>query len=671
MSQANQIQRAVELAMNHAKAGRFQVALEVINEQGESANTDLEAIYVSAVCLRKLRRNKEAISKLEMVIEMDSEYARAFQELGHTYLAESMLSEAQKSFKQAVVMDSALIASWRALVDIYSQLNDLEALKDARYHLQQLEQLPPALQAVKSHLNRDNIKQADEICRQFLQQNKKDVEAMRLLASIAVRVKVLDDAEFILESAVTFEPQHLGARYDYAHVLLKRQKFGKAFDVAKSLSEEKPGVLQFELLLAATTTGVGETAAGIEMYKDIIAKSDDSFQYLLLGHAQKTSGDLEGAVASYQALYKDKPDFGDAFWSLANTKIYKFTDDELDHMRDYAVRETTSIVDKVHFNFALGKALEDLGEYESAFEAYLEGNELNKQNLKYSASETTQRVENHIRRCDSALFSKLLKVGHLDPAPIFVVGLPRAGSTLLEQILASHSDVDGTLELPNVISLVHRLQGRELIKVGDENRYPKILNEIEPELFAKFGEQYINDTRIFRQGAPCFIDKMPNNFMHIGLIKLMLPNAKVIDARRHPMSCCFSGFKQLFAEGQEFTYGLHEVGSYYKDYIRLMDHWDEVLPGFVLRVQHEDVVNDLETQVRRILDFCGLPFEQSCIEFYKTERNVRTPSSEQVRQPIYKSGLEQWRNFEPYLGPLIEALGPEVLKRYPILPLEK
>jgi len=264
------------------------------------------------------------------------------------------------------------------------------------------------------------------------------------------------------------------------------------------------------------------------------------------------------------------------------------------------------------------------------------------------------------------LFEQLNEVGHEDSAPIFIVGLPRAGSTLLEQILASHSQVDGTLELPNIISLVHRLQGRELVKVGDENRYPKILAELEHDLFAKFGEQYINDTKIFRQGARYFIDKMPNNFLHIGLIKLMLPNAKVVDARRHPMSCCFSGFKQLFAEGQEFTYGLHEVGSYYKDYVRIMDHWDEVLPGFVLRVQHEDVVNDLETQVRRILDFCDLPFEESCLEFYKTERNVRTPSSEQVRQPIYKTGLEQWRNFEQHLSPLIEALGPDVLARYPI-----
>jgi len=359
MSDTTPIQRAVNNAMEYAKAGQFQTALDVIEEQGEEANNDIEAVYVSAVCLRKLKRHQEALSKLELVLDKDTNYVRAHQELGHTYKADGAPKLAIKAYEQAVKMDNALVASWRALAELYDSSGDSQALANARYQLQQLEQLPPALQAVKSHLNRDNIMQADEICRHYLQQHKQDVEAMRLLASIAVKVKVLDDAEFILESAVTFEPQHLGARFDYAHVLLKRQKFGKALDVAQALNNEKPGVMQFELLLAATTTGVGDTASGIDMYEKIIEQSNDSAQYLLLGHAQKTSGDLQGAVKSYKALYQAKPDFGDAFWSLANTKIYHFSDDELAHMRDYAQRESTNLIDKVHFNFALGKALED------------------------------------------------------------------------------------------------------------------------------------------------------------------------------------------------------------------------------------------------------------------------------------------------------------------------
>ena len=267
--------------------------------------------------------------------------------------------------------------------------------------------------------------------------------------------------------------------------------------------------------------------------------------------------------------------------------------------------------------------------------------------------------------CTEELFSAKQGVGLEASDPIFIVGLPRAGSTLLEQILSSHSRVDGTMELHNILNLAKRLRGRDNAQDGIPG-YPNILTELGDDYFRRFGEQFIQDTRAYRGAAPFFTDKMPNNFFHIGLIKLILPNARIIDARRHPMACCFSGFKQLFGEGQEFSYGLKEIGNYYRQYVKLMDHWDRVLPGFVLRVQHEDVVNNLEEQVHRILDFCDLPFEQACVDYHQTERSIRTPSSEQVRQPIYKTGLEQWRNFEPWLDPLKEALGTEILERYPI-----
>jgi len=248
-------------------------------------------------------------------------------------------------------------------------------------------------------------------------------------------------------------------------------------------------------------------------------------------------------------------------------------------------------------------------------------------------------------------------LGFDDPAPIFIVGLPRAGSTLLEQILASHSQIDGTMELHNILGLAMRLRGRAAVtNAGEDTQYPKNLREIDESYLRRFGEQFIKDTQVYRQGAAFFIDKMPNNFLHIGLIKLILPNAKIIDARREPMACCFSGFKQLFAAGQDFTYGIEEVGRYYKSYLNLMDHWDKVLPGYVLRVQHEDVIEDLEKQVRRMLDFCGLEFEESCLEFHKTKRNIKTPSSEQVRQPIFKTALQQWENFESHLEPLKKSL---------------
>lgn len=657
----------IEKAINLAKAGQFTIALEGLESLGDAAATDAEVVYVKAVCLRKLKRNTDAMQALEQVLVLNPGYARAYQELGHIFVGEAKYSNAIIAFEQATNIDAALIASWRSLVSLYEKTGETTKIENAKNQLFQLEQLPPALQAVKSHLNRGNIEEADEICRAFLRENKTHVEAMRLLASIGVRVKILDDAEFLLASAVEFEPDHVGARFDYSNVLLKRQKFGKAHEIAKELVALRPQETEFRSLLASTTTGIGETEQGIKLYQELIDSTPNSEQfYLLMGHAQKTSGDIKAAIRSYQTLYQHKPDFGDAFWSLANTKTYRFSDSEIAHMQDYRDRSDTSDADKVHFHFALGKALEDNKDFDGAFAAYSAGNGLNKQLLKYPSGDICKRVDHQILRCNTELFDRLADKGHSSAEPIFILGLPRSGSTLLEQVLASHSQVDGTLELPNILGFVHRFQGREKIRIDEEAPYPKILAEIDEKQFADLGQQYIEDTKVFRQGAPFFIDKMPNNFLHVGLIKLILPNAKVIDARRHPMACCFSNFKQLFAEGQEFTYSLEDIGEYYRSYLKVMDHWDEVLPGFVLKVQHEDVVADLETQVRRILDFCGLEFEASCLEFYKTERNVRTPSSEQVRQPIYKTGLEQWRNFESHLAPLLTALGPEVLERYPV-----
>ena len=324
-------------------------------------------------------------------------------------------------------------------------------------------------------------------------------------------------------------------------------------------------------------------------------------------------------------------------------------------------------LDRIQMCFALGKASEDAGLHDEAFEYYARGNRLKLPTTHFDIEQLNKRVEAQIAVCTTDLFSRHGKTGLSTPDPIFIVGLPRAGSTLLEQILASHSQIDGTMELHNILDLAKRLRGRDTAPEA-EPRYPLILKDLEAEKFERFGQQFIDETQVYRSSAPHFIDKMPNNFFHIGLIKLILPNAKIIDARRHPMACCFSGFKQLWGEGQEFSYGLKEIGTYYRQYVRLMEHWDEVLPGFVLRVHHEDVVDDLEGQVRRLLDFCGLPFEPACLDFHKTDRTVRTPSAEQVRQPIYRSGLDQWRNFEHYLDPLKQALGEKLLNTYSIAP---
>jgi hypothetical protein len=320
--------------------------------------------------------------------------------------------------------------------------------------------------------------------------------------------------------------------------------------------------------------------------------------------------------------------------------------------------DNLSFMERVHLCFALGKAFEDKKDVTQSFVFYEQGNHLKKSQSRYEADQVTKELELQREYVTAKLLSEKRDFGHASSDPIFIVGMPRSGSTLIEQILSSHSQVDGTLELPNVLSLSQRLR-RHAVN-GITPGYPQVLELLSQKELARFGLEFIEDTRSHRQGAPLFIDKMPNNFRHIGLIKLMLPRAKIIDSRRNPLDCCFSGFKQLFAEGQEFSYSLADIGQYYRDYVRLMDHWDDVLPGFVLSVNNEDVIADLEREVCRLLEFCGLPFEQACLDFHKTQRNVRTPSSEQVRRPVNSSGVDRWRKYSSFLEPLKQSLGAEL-----------
>jgi tetratricopeptide (TPR) repeat protein len=382
--------------------------------------------------------------------------------------------------------------------------------------------------------------------------------------------------------------------------------------------------------------------------------------HLSIAHALKTLGRRDEAVDSYHAAAAAHPGYGDAYWSLANLKTYRFADAEIERMRAAESEASTPMVDRYHLCFALGKALEDRGAYEDSWRYYERGNALKRAESRYRAEivETNTRRQREV--CTREFFAARAGFGVPDADPIFVLGLPRAGSTLLEQILASHSAVEGTQELAEIPRIAVELQGRQ--PDFDNPRYPGVLEGMSAQDFENLGRKYLADTRLLRTGKPFFIDKMPNNFRHIGLIHLMLPNARIIDARREPMACCFSNLKQLFATGQEFTYSIEDIARYYRTYLDLMRHWDAALPGRILRVQHEDVVEDLEGSVRRILDFCGLPFESACIEFHKTERSIRTASSEQVRQPIFREGLDQWRNFETWMGPLKIALGDALLR---------
>ena len=492
--------------------------------------------------------------------------------------------------------------------------------------------------------------------RAYLIRHGDHVEAMRLLARIGMAHDVLDDAELLLASLLTLAPGHRPARFDYADCLARRHRFGAARVEIVRLQAADPDNPDYRMLAATIAVGLGEQAEAADLYRAMIAERPDAPDpYLWLGHALKTIGRVPDAIAAYRAAATARADFGDAYWSLANLKTYRFDPDETARMRAAEAMPGIASVDRIALCFALGKAYEDRGDHAESWHYYARGNALQRAESRYRAEIIETNTRRQIATCTPDFFARREGWGVPDPAPIFVLGLPRSGSTLIEQILSSHSQVEGTQELPDVQRIVLDLQGRD--PDPDDPRYPGVLADLSRADVATLGERYLADTRVYRTDRPYFIDKMPNNFRHIGLIALMLPGATIIDVRRDPMSCCFSNLKQLFAQGQEFTYGIDDIARYYRTYLDLMAHWDAVLPGRVLRVYHEDVVDDLAGNVRRILDHAGLAYEPACIAFHENRRSVKTPSSEQVRQPIFRDGLDQWKNYEKWLDPLRAALG--------------
>jgi len=661
MTESTEHQKNIQRLMQQKQ---FQPALVEAELLAEKEPKNIEAHYLKAVCQRYLRKFDGARSTLRDIDKLYPEFGRKLQEEGHINRDEGKLSAALIAYQKACKSNPALIASWREQANIFLTQGKKQEAAQAASQADRLASLPQELVMVNHLIHEGKVLIAEQVCRKFLQANPHNIEGMRLLADIGARFGVFNEADFLLESAIEFAPNDIQLQLDHIQILRKRQKFAAALERAEALYKRDPESPLFQSHLAIESMQTGDHEQAFELFEKVLKKiPNDPATLTSRGHAFKTFGKHEEAIESYRSAYKSKEDHGDAYFGLANLKTYKFTDTEIDKMLALTERMDIGYMDRVHLCFSLGKAFEDRKEFEKSFEQYERGNDLKTIQSKYTAASMTEELEAQAKVCTKGLFEKQGGKGCQVPDPIFIVGLPRAGSTLLEQIIASHSQVDGTLELPNILSLSFQLRGRERAKV--DGRYPRILHELPAEKLKEFGERFIEETQIHRQGAPFFIDKMPNNFRHIALIKLILPNAKIIDARRHPMACCFSGFKQHFAEGQEFTYGLENIGTYYRDYVHLMDHWDKVLPGEILRVQYEDVVADTEAQVRRILEYLGLPFEQACVDFHKTKRSVRTASSEQVRQPIFKSGLEQWRNYEPWLDPLKEALG-DVLDRYPI-----
>tara|TARA_A100001035_G_scaffold88395_1_gene68857 strand:+ start:10701 stop:12704 length:2004 start_codon:yes stop_codon:yes gene_type:complete len=657
----NQEKLNIERASKAIRDSRFVEGLSFLESNLSKDPNHKDSLYLAAVCSRYLKNYKDSKEYLNNLLIQAPDMGRAYQELGHLCKAIGENEEAASHYRQACELNPALVASWKSLFNYFNKRNNIAAAEHAHEQIKKLDSLPPILLYISQILNEGRLAIAEQKCREFLKKNPTNVYAMSLLSDIAKKFGYYDDAEILLENAVKFSPDDGEIRMKYALILRLKQKFTETMEQVNILCEKFPDNLSYQAQKASEIMQNGYHSEAIDLFEKIIKENPYNFSAMTSkGHAEKTLGKTDKAIESYKSAYKIKNDHGEAYFSLSNLKTYKFSDKELDVMKNQLKRVDLTLKDKAYFHFALAQGCEAIGDYEEAFKNLDMGNKIKKEQSKYTIEKMNKELQAQIDVCDEKFFEKLGNGGHDANDPIFILGLPRAGSTLIEQILASHSMVDGTLELPNILSMAQSFRGDDIY--GNLGNYPKTMKSLTLEKRQELGKSFIDDTRIHRKNAPRFTDKMPNNFRHIGLIHLILPNAKIIDARRYPLDCCFSMFKQLFAQGQEFTYGLAEAGNYYNSYVKLMNHWNKVLPNKILRVNNEDIIDDLEGQVKRMLDFLELPFEESCIKFYETDRSVRTASSEQVRKPINKSGMDRWKPYAKNLKTLVDNLDEDLLK---------
>jgi tetratricopeptide (TPR) repeat protein len=652
-----QVQRIRELV----KSRRFEESLEAAEALAAELPENRDVLYLQAMSQRLLGQIPKALATLLRLEQHHPRFSRLYQERGHCHVALKDAPQAIDAFLRGVNLNPALPASWNLLEGLYRMTGHADHAATAAAHVATLKRLPPEVLTATGLFSDGDFSAAEDRVRAYLLEHGNHVEAMRLLARIGIERDVLDDAELLLEAVLTLEPDYHAARLDFARALMERHKYQRAREELETLLKLEPHNRHYKTLYTSTIVGLGEHEKAVTLYRELLEDAPQPADlHLSIAHSLKAIGKQQQCIEAYRAAAAARPGFGDAYWSLANLKTYRFTDLEITRMREEESASGVAAPDRYHLCFALGKALEDRGQYAASWEYYERGNALKRAESRYRPEILETNTRKQIQVFTRAFLAQRESFGAASADPIFILGLPRAGSTLLEQILASHPLVEGTQELADIPRMVLALQDR--VPDLDNPRYPGVLAGMKAGDFLKLGEKYLADTRVYRADKPFFIDKMPNNFRHIGLIHLMLPNAKIIDARREPMACCFGNLKQLFANGQEFTYSIEDIARYYRTYLDLMQHWETVLPGRILRVEHESVVDDLEGNVRRILNFCGLDFEPACVEFHKTARSVRTASSEQVRQPIFREGLNQWRHYEPWLTPLKDALGDALLR---------
>jgi predicted Zn-dependent protease len=670
MTSAPGLVGTVEIALNHTArllatdpATAAEQATEILRVVPEHPH----AMLLLGIARRRMGEVPAAVEVLSALVVKQPNSAVANFELGLALGADHKGDAAVNALRRALELKPEMGDAWRALGDHLTAIGDSQGADEAYARHIKYSTRDPRLMEAGSALVENRIAIAEALLREHLKQFPTDVVAIRMLAEVAARLGRNEDAENLLRRCVELAPSFTPARYNLAQVLYRESKAEEALGEIERLMAADARHPGYRNLQAATLSIIGEYARAIEIYAGVLEEYPKQAKaWMSYGHALKTAGRQEESIRAYRRSIELQPGLGEAYWSLANMKTIRFTPADLDTMRTQLANGQLTQEDRLHFHFAIGKALEDAAAYTESFEHYSSGNSLRRAGVAYNAAETTAYVRRSKELFSREFFAERAGAGFPARDPIFVVGLPRSGSTLLEQILSSHPQVEGTMELPYVIGFARSLGPRK--SRAETSKYPEVLATLSREELTRFGERYLDQVRIQRKtDAPFFVDKMPNNWSHVALIHLMLPNARIIDARRHPLGCCFSGFKQHFARGQHFTYGLEDIGRYYHDYVELMAHFDAVLPGRVHRVIYEKLIDDFEAEVRRLLDYCGLPFDERCLRFYENERAVRTASSEQVRQPIFRDAVDHWRHYEAWLGPLKDALGP-VLEAYPSTP---
>ena len=644
MNKKNSVEIAYQNATSLIDKKEYTQAIVQLNEILKIFPNELNSLYLLIDCYIKTNKALLALETTHKALEFKKD--------------DKQLLHLEIRLNEFLKRDSESINLLKIFVDKFSDMSALKHLTNLLVHQDKADEADELIKNFFEnndeygllyrgvrHLFASRFRKAEDAFKKVLIEDKNNIDALRFMGILAYKTGNHDIAEKMFVKALMLDPTYSIVWANLAHVYTVTGQLDKAKKSFQNILKMDPenGLIWAEL--GTVLNKLANYKDGRDAYlKSIELKPDSPRVYLSLGHVYKTMGDIDNSIESYKETIKYNNLSGEAYWSLANLKTYKFTNNEIEEM-EKALKSEMSDIEKCQMYFALGKAYEVEKDFDNSFKNYSKGNKIKKEESEYSSMDTTDNTSKVIQFFNEKKLMQLSSSKTLDRDPIFVLGMPRSGSTLIDQIISSHSMVDGTQELPNIIKIAADLKRKN-------NLYPEILDEIDEDEITELGEKYLNGTRWARDSAPFFIDKMPNNFIHIGLIKTILPNAKIIDTRRDAMDTCFSCFKQFFARGQLFTYSLEDLGKYYSDYIKAMNHWHKVFGDQIYTVHYDNVINDTENTIKELIKYCELPFENECLEFYKSSRPVKTPSAEQVRQPIYKSGLNYWKNFEEHLQPL-------------------